>query len=213
MGVMSFLTGGSKQSSQSNAQSSSQSTQQSSSYSNSRNLAYDFLQGKLGQIVGRAGEAQNADTSIISSILGYGSADAGQAGFDRYKKMTGFDFLAERGAGGIVGGAAAKGLLNSGGTQKALAQFGTGLQNQYLSQYLGQLFGLADIQQKQAAQEQNLGLQAADILRGAGQYSQSASESYGQSSSQSTATSTSKGSSHGGLTDIISALYPGGVKG
>lgn len=215
MGLMSFLTGGSKQKSesQSTASSQSQSTQQSSSYSNSRNLAFDFLQSKLGDIVGRAGTAAAPDTSIISSLLGYGSADAGQAGFDRYKSMSGFDFLADRGAGGIVGNAAASGLLNSGSTQKALANFGSGIQNQFLSQYLNQLFGLADVQQKTAAQEQGVGLQAADILRGAGQYSQSASEAYGQSTSQSNAQSTSKGtgSSSGGLVDIFKALKPSGA--
>jgi hypothetical protein len=44
--------------------------------------------------------------------------------YDDYLKNTGFNFGMNEGMGGIVEGAAARGLLNSGPTQKALVRYG-----------------------------------------------------------------------------------------
>lgn len=60
-------------------------------------------------------------------------------GFDAYKKATGFDATAEMGSRGITGNQAAAGMLRSGGTGKALQNYGQTLQNQYAKDYMGGL--------------------------------------------------------------------------
>lgn len=80
-------------------------------------------------------------------------------GFDQFKKDAGFDFLLNKGMRDRVGGAAARGLMNSGSTQKALAEYETGLGSTMYSNFLDRL-----------AQGVGLGNQQAGILAGAGQY-------------------------------------------
>src|SRR5690606_17284362 len=67
----------------------------------------------------------------------------------------------------ITGNAAAKGLLNSGSTAKALTTFGQNLGKQSFNDYLGQLTGLG-----------NYGLQSANTIAGAGQTSTGQSSGY-----------------------------------
>lgn len=90
----------------------------------------------------------------VSSFLDMGKLLGGDSsGFDAYKKATGFDATAEMGSRGITGNQAASGLLRSGGTGKALQNYGQTLQNQYAGDYMG---GLKD--------QANYGLGAADLL-------------------------------------------------
>lgn len=209
MGIMQALFGGSTQKSQSSSTSNSNSYNESQSSSNSGNLAFDSLMQSLRGQVGQGYE--KPDTSILSSLLGYGDPSAGTRGFENYKKQGGFDFLADRGAGGIVANRASAGLLNSGGSQKALAQFGSGLSNQFLSQYLSQLLGFAQFEGENALRSSDNSLRAADILRGAGQYSTSKADSFGTTSANSVSQSTGTGSSQNtGALDFITSLFPKG---
>jgi hypothetical protein len=66
-------------------------------------------------------------------------------GFDAFKKNAGYDFALNRGQQGITGNAAARGLLNSGSTDKALATFETGLGDQTYNNYLDRLQGAAGV--------------------------------------------------------------------
>lgn len=59
--------------------------------------------------------------------------------FDNYLKSTGYDFQLKQGQNAITTSNAAKGLLNSGGTVKALDEFGQGTAANYFNNYLGQL--------------------------------------------------------------------------
>jgi hypothetical protein len=88
------------------------------------------------------------------------------SGFQSYKDATGFDFMTEQGSRGITGNAAARGLLRSGATGKALANYGNQMQNQYAQNYINQLLGLGQ-----------LGLGAGGLLAQAGQTSTSTSKS------------------------------------
>lgn len=117
------------------------------------NQAYPFLQQVFGGATGLTGQA----TGDISSFL---SGDA--SGFNNYKNATGFNQLLEQGSRGITGGAAARGLLNSGSTGKALVNYGNDMQNQYAGSYLSNLFNLS-----------NQGLQAGNLISGAGRTSES----------------------------------------
>jgi len=143
-GVIRSLFGGSK------SESSSQSQQSSS------NRAWDVLKDPL---TGMTSGGANA-FGQLSDILG--------RGFDDYKKNAGFDFALNRGQQGITGNAAARGLLNSGSTAKALAEFETGLGSQMYNNWLDRLNGAAQT-----------GIGASGVLTGAGGISSGTSSSKG----------------------------------
>lgn len=91
--------------------------------------------------------------------------------YDDYLQNTGFNFGMNEGMGGIVEGAAARGLLNSGPTQKALVRYG----NDYArtagaGQYQNALATLG-----------GLGLNAGQLVAGANQRSTSTGTSTGGS--------------------------------
>lgn len=156
---MSFLTGGSKQS------------------SSSSNQAYNYLNGALSPTVatGTAANDQAADA------LGVGSDPNGAAqGVQNYFNSAGGQFTMNQGTQAIQNDAAAKGLLNSGATLKALQTYGQGTGQQYYQNYLSNL-------QQLAAN----GNQAAGIIGGAGQ------------------TSTSSGNSNNGLIPAIGGAGKG----
>lgn len=121
----------------------------------SENRAFDSVNQAFSPLFGLAGSASDQ----IGALLG---GDA--SGFNAYKDATGFDFLTEEGSRGITGNAAASGLLRSGSTGKALANYGNQMQNQYASQYMNQLLGLG-----------NMGLQAGSLVTSAGQVSEAQS--------------------------------------
>lgn len=63
--------------------------------------------------------------------------------FDNYLKSTGYDFTLKQGQNAITTSNAAKGLLNSGGTLKALNEFGQGTASNYFNNYLNQINGVS----------------------------------------------------------------------
>ena len=65
--------------------------------------------------------------------------------FNSYLNSTGYDFMFDQGQRGITGSAAARGLLNSGATAKALTKYGQNIGKQYFSDYLGQLGNMNNI--------------------------------------------------------------------
>lgn len=74
--------------------------------------------------------------------MGYAGAAEGQPqqnAFNSYLNSTGYDFMFGQGQNAITTSAAAKGLLNSGATAKALTRFGQNLGKSYFSDYLNQL--------------------------------------------------------------------------
>lgn len=165
----------SKQSSTNNATSQQQSTSSASSMSN--NQAYPMLSQALGGQVNNGTGASNA----IAGLTGVGGDPAAQdAAFSKFRDSTGYQFGMDQGTHAITGSAAAKGLLGSGSTAKALSSFGQNYADSQYQNYTNMLQGLT-----------NSGNQAAGVISGAGQQSQS------QSNSQSTGTSNSTGNSSG----------------
>ena len=150
---MSDIFGGSKQSSN------------QSSVSN--NQAFPQLQGDLTGGIQQGGRAG----SLLGNLLGLGGGQAQTDGFNQFRNSTGYQFGKQQGMDSITGNAATQGLLNSGGTLKALEDtFG---QNYADTQY-GNYTGLLQNQQ-------NAGLQGAGVLAGAGQQSMSNGSSKGSS--------------------------------
>lgn len=122
----------------------------------SGNKAFDYIKSTFSPLTGYAGTGAEG----ISRLL---SGDA--SGFNAFKDATGFNQLVQEGSRGITGNAAAGGLLRSGGTGKALVNYGNQMQNQYAGDYLNQLLGLSGI-----------GMNAGQLISGAGQYSQGKSK-------------------------------------
>lgn len=86
--------------------------------------------------LGQQGNVQNNMMALLG--LG-GDPAAAQGAFNNYLGSTGYNFQMDQGQHAITGSAAAKGLLNSGSTAKALTQYGQGLGSQYFQNYLNQL--------------------------------------------------------------------------
>lgn len=160
-GLVSSLFGGSK----------SSSTQQSS------NQAFPWLKEQLGGNVGLG----NSAMSTLGSLLGIGDSAAGKSTLTNFLDSTGFNFLRDQGERGITGSAAAKGLLNSGATAKAITSFGQNLAQTKLNDLMQNLTSLG-----------NFGNQSASIVGGAGNVS----------------SGTSSGSQSNG---IFNSLFPGGL--
>lgn len=171
--------------------SSQQSTSQSTSSSESRNWNNYWPQAQedFGGVAQQAGTAGNA----LSALLGLGGDPTAQQGaFNTWKDSTGYQFGLDQGTNAITGSAAAKGLLNSGSTAKALNQFGQDYASTKFNDYLTQLLNLG-----------NQGLQAGQLLGNVGQES--------TSKSQSQSTSQSSGTSSGGKSGLGGSLGIGGA--
>jgi hypothetical protein len=147
-----------------------QSTNNSQQTSEAKNQAYPFLQGALGTTVTGASQGSTA----VGNLLGLNGSDNQDAGFQKFKDSSGYNFIQQQGVDGITGNAAAKGSLGSGSTLKALSSYSSGLASSFLDKYLSQLMSLS-----------NNGLQAGSILAGAGN----------TSTGQGTSSGNSKGSS------------------
>lgn len=138
----------------------------SSSQSESGNKAYDTVLGLTTPLAERGSNMFNRMADELGS-------------FEDYKKNAGFDFLYNKGMRDRVGGAAAKGILNSGMTGKALAKYETDLGSTFYNNWLDRLGSLT-----------STGLGALNPLIAAGQWSKG--------------TATGKGTSGNG---ILSSLF------
>jgi hypothetical protein len=87
----------------------------------------------LGQQAGTVGAEQQLLTSNGTNNPAY----------QNYLNSTGYQFQLGQGEQAIGNNAAAKGLLNSGATAKALTSYGQGTAAQSFNNYLGQLSGVA----------------------------------------------------------------------
>lgn len=135
----------------------------SKSKSTSSNRAYDTINEAFAPVLGATGSGANA----LMAMLGIGGDPAAQGqGFQNFQNSTGYNFMLDSGSKAITNNAAAKGLLRSGSTAKALTSYGQNLASTRYNDYMNQLLGLA-----------NLGLGAGNVLTNAGQTSTTKSKS------------------------------------
>jgi hypothetical protein len=106
---------------------------------------------------------------MISNLLGAGGAGAQTGALDNFANSGGMNFLREQGTRQIQSSAAARGMLHSGSTLKALEKYGQGLGSTYLSQYMDNLFKMS-----------GLGLQAGGLVSSTGQYSKGTGQTAGK---------------------------------
>lgn len=121
--------------------------------SSSSNQAFGTINNAVQPALGNIATGSNALNAFLSGDM---------SGFNQFKQNTGFDFANEQGSRGITGNAAARGLLRSGGTGKSLVNFGNQIQQQFSDNYFDKLL-----------KQSGLGLQAGQLLAGAGQVSSS----------------------------------------
>lgn len=115
----------------------------------SKNVNNDMITSSLGPTMGYANQAG----SLMSGLLG-GNTDA----LNAYANSGGMKFLQDQGAKMITSSKAAKGLLGSGSYGTALEDYGQNLASTYLNNYMQGLQGLG-----------NLGVNAGQVVSGAGQ--------------------------------------------
>jgi hypothetical protein len=128
------------------------------SQSTQSNQAYPYLSGAFAPTISNG---VGAGTQI-ANMLGLNGPNAQASGFDTWKNSTGYKFGLDQGINAITGNAATQGLLNSGGTLKALDTYG---QNYAATQYQNYLNPLQNL----------LGsaLQGGSVLSSAGTVAQS----------------------------------------
>lgn len=131
------------------------------SKSSSYNQAFGQISDTFTPVTQFAGTGANALQALLTGDT---------SGFNKFKQATGFDAAAEEGSRGVTGNAAARGLLRSGATGKALQNYGQNLQNQFAGNYMDRLAQLA-----------GLGMQAGGLITGAGAVSNSSSKGGGKS--------------------------------
>ena len=123
----------------------------------SSNQNFGASKANLGSTAAQTGGAASA----ISALLGNGGTQGQQDAFNNFKNSSGYNFDLQQGTNAITGSAAAKGLLNSGSTAKAISNYGQNTANNFLQQYIQNQMG-----------EAGLGIQANNSINGAGQTSQ-----------------------------------------
>jgi hypothetical protein len=130
----------------------------SQSKSEAGNKSYGYLQNALGGTISQGGQAGSA----IANLLGLNGGPAQNEGFNNFRNSTGYQFGLNQGMQAITGGAASKGLLNSGGALKALQGYGQDYANSKFGDYMSLL-----------GNQQTAGLQGAGVLSSAGDWSKS----------------------------------------
>lgn len=103
---------------------------------------YNYLTGSKG-VQGYVDNG-NAASTAEGQLLGTSPITSQtQNGFNNYLNSTGYQFQLGQGTSAITGSAAARGLLNSGATGKALTQYGQNLASTTFNNYLGNLNNVA----------------------------------------------------------------------
>lgn len=108
-----------------------------SSSSSSKNQAF----GQLDQVYTPQMQTGVSANNFMAGLLGVPGGDAAgaDAGFKSYLSKAGYAPALQELQSGITQGAASRGLLNSGSTQKALVKYGAGLDQQFFNNYFQNL--------------------------------------------------------------------------
>jgi hypothetical protein len=107
------------------------------------NQGFDYMKSNplMQQAQTQGGEAMG----LRGALLGLGGdQEAAEQGFQQYQDSTGYQFRMEQGQNAITGSRAARGILNSGASAKALTRFGQDFGSAEYEKYLGQLGQTAD---------------------------------------------------------------------
>lgn len=112
-------------------------------------------------------ETGTAALSKLASMYGVGTGTTGYANDGGYTASPGYQFQLDQGVQAAERSAAARGILQSGGTQKAIARYATGLAANDYDQYASRLAQLAGVGQTATAQTVAAGQNAANNISNA----------------------------------------------
>ena len=103
---------------------------------------YNFLTGANGtsSAVNNGTAANTAESQLLGTAP---ITSQTQNGFNNYLNSTGYNFQKQQGTSALTGSAAARGILNSGSTAKALTGYGQNLASTSFNNYLSNLSGLS----------------------------------------------------------------------
>ena len=102
---------------------------------------FNYLKSHVGDYVNSGSAADTAE----AQLLGLSPITAKtQNGFNNYLNSTGYNFQLQQGTNALTGSAAARGILNSGATAKALTEYGQNLAKTSFNNYLGQVGNVAN---------------------------------------------------------------------
>jgi hypothetical protein len=105
---------------------------------------YNYLTGKNGtQGYVNNGVSANKESADLLGLNGAAGSARGGPAFQNYLNSTGYGFQMDQGTRAITGSAAARGLLNSGSTAKALTGYGQNLASTSFDNYLSKVNGQA----------------------------------------------------------------------
>lgn len=127
--------------------------------SKSENKAYPWLQGQQGMASQIISDANAGNNEIFSFLQGNNPA-----GFEQYKRSSGYDNIFNEAMRGVTSNAAARGLLGSGATLRATQDRAGQLAQQNYANYLQQIMGVNQ-------QRMQSGQQLANTIAGAGNVS------------------------------------------
>lgn len=102
-------------------------------------------------------EAGSTALGQLGNLYGLNGAAAQQSGFDQFRADPGYQYAVDQGTQQVQGSAAARGMLQSGGTLKAIQSRAMNLADQGYNTYLGRLQGLAAGGQNAAVQTGQFG--------------------------------------------------------
>lgn len=104
---------------------------------------FNYLRGKQG-VQPYVDTGKGANSNVDALLNGGPNSPAAKAAYANYLNSTGYNFQLKQGTNAITGSAAARGILNSGSTGKALTKYGQDLASTTFNNYLSQEGTLAD---------------------------------------------------------------------
>lgn len=104
---------------------------------------YNYLTGKSG-VQSYVDQGKSAEGDVSALLTGGPNSAAANSAFNNYLNSSGYQFQLKQGTNAITGSAAAKGILNSGATAKALTGYGQDLASTTFNNYLNQLGTVAE---------------------------------------------------------------------
>jgi hypothetical protein len=127
---------------------------------------YNYLTGNQANQTAQANgvTASNGAASTQNTEQQLLTGDQSTPAFKNYLNSTGYNFQLDQGTRALTGSAAARGIVNSGATAKALTSYGQNLASTSFNNYLGNLSGLNTQQQNSAS----TGLTASTAVGNAG---------------------------------------------
>ncbi len=106
------------------------------------NQGFNYDKNTLGP--GYTAPGATANENVGALLNGGPNSAASRAAYGNYLSSTGYNFQLKQGTSAITGSSAARGLLNSGATAKALTEYGQNLASTSFNNYLTQEGSVAD---------------------------------------------------------------------